>query len=79
MSSTAMEDSAFDRVVRAPIDEPIQADRETLRFTRTWHQFPPVADALTYDGVNLGELMEVTLLHKVLPHMLEQFPHADGQ
>ena len=56
--------------------EPIEADRETLRFIRSWHQYPALRETLTYHGVNVGEMLEAQLLHEIVPAMLPQFGRA---
>ena len=70
---TGERDEQFLNALREPPDEPLEADRETLRFVRSWHRYPPLRDALTYQGVNLGEMLETHLLHKVVPVMVRKF------
>lgn len=70
-------DEIFEQALNAPIDEPEEVDREALRFIRSWHQYGPLREALTYGGVNLGEMMETHLLSKVIPLVLRQSQSRD--
>ncbi|MBX7256051.1 MAG: hypothetical protein K1Y02_06785 [Candidatus Hydrogenedentes bacterium] len=45
-------------------------DAETLRFVRSWHKHPAIAEALCKDGLNLGEAIEFDLLQEVVPILL---------
>lgn len=66
-------DDAFERALATPVDEPLDVDREALRFIRSWHQYEPLREPLTYHGVNLGAMMETRLLWKVVPIVARQF------
>lgn len=71
---TDTDDYRFFAALHAALeDEPIEADRETLRFLRSWHQHPALREALTYRGINLGEMLETHLLHRVVPIMARGF------
>ena len=47
-------------------------DREALRLVRSWHRDPAVHEAVWYQGVNLGEAVEFSLLPRIIRLLVER-------
>ena len=47
-------------------------DAEALRFTKSWHRYPDIHEAVWYRGINLGEVDEFILLPEVITALLER-------
>ena len=47
------------------VDDP--SDREALQIAKSWHRHPALRPYLTYNGINLGELIEYHTIEELMP------------
>lgn len=62
----------FEERKTAPYPGMDPIDAEALRFTKSWHRYPGIHEAIWYRGVNLGEVDEYLLLPEVITALLER-------
>jgi phosphatidylserine decarboxylase len=43
------------------------SDREALQIAKSWYRHPAIRPYLTYNGVNLGELIEYHAIEELMP------------
>ncbi len=55
------------------------SDLEALQVVKSWHRYPAIRKALSYRGLNLGELIEYHLIEDLIPILAEARAAAENE